>query len=126
MGSTSPASAAERSEISLNQLREMFADMRTRPGYAKWNVDGELLWGYFFTDPEPKKLRPVAEQLSQRGYQVVSIHQAEDKSTFFLHVERIEHHTPESLHQRNQEFYKLARQFGLQSYDGMDVGPVAR
>jgi len=29
-----------------------------------------------------------------------------------------------SLHERNQEFYALADRFGIESYDGMDVGAV--
>lgn len=119
----SPTQAKERPVISLDQLKEMFADMRANPGYKKWNIDGPLLWGYFFTDPDPKKLRPVAEYLSSKGYRFVAIYPTDDKSTFFLHVEKVEHHTPESLNQRNLEFYKLANRFQLGSYDGMDVGP---
>jgi len=120
------ALAKERSVISLDQLKEMFADMRAKPGYKKWNVDGPLLWGYFFTDPDSRKLNPVAEYLSNKGYRFVAIYPTDDRSTFFLHVEKVEHHTPESLNQRNLEFYKLASSFQLESYDGMDVGPVAK
>ncbi|MCP5259880.1 MAG: ribonuclease E inhibitor RraB [Burkholderiaceae bacterium] len=53
-----------------------------------------------------------------------SVYPADDKGTFFLHVEKIEHHTPESLNHRNREFYELANQFQLESYDGMDIGPA--
>jgi hypothetical protein len=102
----------------------MFADMRTKTGYKKWNVDGDLLWGYFFTDPDRRKLQPVADFLTRNGYRFVNIYPTDDKKTFFLHVERVEHHTPESLNQRNLEFYKLAEEFHLESYDGMDVGPI--
>ena len=122
----SPVLAKESSVITLNQLKEMFADIRTNPGYKKWNVDGPLLWGYFFTDPDSKKLQPVAEYLSSNGYRFVAIYPTDDKSTFFLHVEKVEHHTPESLNKRNLEFYKLASRFRLESYDGMDVGPVEK
>lgn len=121
----SPALAKEKSVISLEQLQEMFADMRARPG-KQWSVEGPLLWGYFFTDPNSKKLQPVADYLSRKGYRFVSIYPTADKSTFFLHVEKIEHHTPESLNKRNLEFYELASQFKLESYDGMDVGPVEK
>src|SRR5688572_22964438 len=106
---------------SIENLRQMFANMRTN---TKWDVDGDLLWGYFFTDPDPKKLEPVGTLLSKNGYQVVSIYETDDKSTHFLHVERVESHTPETLYARNQEFYRLADEFGIESYDGMDVGPV--
>src|SRR5688572_17151049 len=98
------AIAKEKSVIPLDQLKEMFADMRSNPGYKKWDVDGPLLWGYFFTDPDPKKLKPVADWLSSNGYRFVAIYPTGDRSTYFLHVERVERHTPESLNQRNLEF----------------------
>ena len=110
-------------EITLKQLEDMFANMRAQ---TNWDVYGEMLWGYFFTDPDPDKLEPVAEHLAGRGYSVVSIYETDDKSTHFLHVERIEKHTPQTLHARNAEFDKLAAKFGLECYDGMDVGPVLK
>ena len=107
--------------ITLEKLETMFANMRKE---TKWNLDGDMLWGYFFTDPNRKKLEPVAKHLSETGYRVVAIYPTDDKSTFFLHVERVEHHTPKTLNARNLEFYALAAKFGLESYDGMDVGPA--
>jgi hypothetical protein len=29
-----------------------------------------------------------------------------------------------SLHERNQQLHALAERFGIESYDGMDVGPA--
>ncbi len=101
----------------------MFANMRAN---TKWDVDGELLWGYFFTDPDPKKLERIVEPLTSSGYRFVSIYETDDKSTYFLHVERVEKHSPETLYDRNAEFYKLAEKFGLESYDGMDVGLIEK
>jgi len=99
----------------------MFTDMRVK---SKWDLDGDMLWGYFFTDPNPKKLEPVAKHLSESGYRFVAIYPADDKSTHWLHVERVEHHTPKTLHARNQELETLAAKFQIATYDGMDVGPV--
>jgi hypothetical protein len=101
----------------------MFCDMRVR---LRWNVDGALLWGYFFTDPERRKLTPVADYLTRNGYREASIGRSADEHgrTYSLRVERIEHHTPETLHERNQELADLAETFNLESYGGMDVGPV--
>jgi hypothetical protein len=107
--------------ITLHELKQMFSNMRAQ---TEWDVDGDMLWGYFFTDPEPNKLEPVAQHLADAGYRVVSIYETDDKSTHFLHVERVERHTPQSLHARNTEFYRLAEKFGVASYDGMDVGPA--
>jgi len=62
--------------------------------------------------------------LTASGYRLVRIYPTDDRSTCVLHVERIEKHTPQTLHARNGEFEKLAAELGLESYDGMDVGPV--
>lgn len=99
----------------------MFANMRRR---SKWDLEGDLLWGYFFTDPDPKKLERTVEPLTQAGYRFGSIYETDSKDTYFLHVEKIEKHTPQTLHDRNAELYRLADEYGLESYDGMDVGPI--
>ncbi len=108
-------------KIPLEQLEDMFTNMRAQ---TKWNLDDDMLWGYFFTDPDPKKLEPVAKHLSGAGYRVVAIYPTDDRSTHVLHVERVEHHTPKTLHARNQEFEALAAKLRIATYDGMDVGPA--
>jgi hypothetical protein len=107
-------------KIPLEKLENVFRGMRAQ---TPWNVDGPLLWGYFFTDPDDTKLSIAAAELSSSGYRVVKLYRTDDGSTFFLHVERVEHHTPASLDARNQQLYDLAERHGLASYDGMDVGP---
>lgn len=109
--------------ITLRDLDDMFASMRAK---TKWDVDGEMLWGYFFTDPDPKKLERLVQPLTSSGYRFVRIYETDDRSTHFLHVERVEKHTPQTLHARNEELYRLAGEYGLASYDGMDVGPVEK
>jgi hypothetical protein len=111
----------KKSAMTLQQMEQMFANMRAQ---TKWDVDGEMLWGYFFTDPDTNKLERASQRLTASGYRLVKIYPTDDKSTCFLHVERIEKHTPQTLHARNGEFEKLANELGLESYDGMDVGPV--
>ena len=107
-------------DISIEQLELMFENMTCKSG---WNATGNLVWGYFFTDSKPKKLQPLAAHLIKRGYRFVSIYETDDRSTHFLHVERVEAHTPISLLKLNAEMNALALQFGVDSYDGMDVGP---
>lgn len=107
--------------MTLERMEQMFANMRAQ---TKWDIDGELLWGYFFTDPDTNKLERVSQRLTASGYHFVQIYPTDDKGTSVLHVERIEKHTPQTRHVRNGEFAKLASEFGLESYDGMDVGPV--
>lgn len=99
----------------------MFADMRAK---TKWNIDGPLLWGYFFIDPSAEKLKQASANLEALGYRVVSLEKIANKQVFRLHVERVETHTPASLSARNDEFYALADNYSLASYDGMDVGPA--
>ncbi len=64
-------------------------------------------------------------------YRLVDIYQAKDDSGklldyWWLHVEKVELHTADSLHQRNMSFYQFANQQGLSAYDGMDVGPAGQ
>lgn len=109
----------KKARISFEDLERMFARMP-----ANMDTDGELLWGYFFTDSDPQKLERAVSPLTRAGYRFVSIYETDDKSTHFLHVEKIEKHTPQTLHIRNSELYQVAEEFDLESYDGMDVGPV--
>ena len=116
-----PATAQAPKRIQLAQLEAMFASMRTS---TPWNVDGPLLWGYFFYDSSRAKLEQAANELQVTGYRVVGIEQFQNDRRLRLHVERVEAHTPASLNSRNQELYALAERFGLDLYDGMDVGPA--
>jgi hypothetical protein len=107
--------------IELGKLEEMFSSMRAE---TNWNVDGPMLWGYFFTDPSQEKLEKAARHLTAQGYSFVGIHETDDGSTRVLHVERTEAHSPQTLFARNEALSQLASQFGLDCYDGMDVGPA--
>lgn len=113
--------AQPSSRIQLGQLEEMFSSIRAK---TKWNVDGPLLWGYFFFDSDPEKLKRAASELESSGYRLVNLDQVEGPPLYRLHVEKVETHTPASLHARNSQFYSLAERFSLASYDGMDVGPA--
>jgi hypothetical protein len=106
--------------IPLEQLQEMFGNIRRT---TKWNVDGPLLWGYFFTDSAPERLRKAGEFLAGKGYRLVGINENEPEF-FVLHVERVETHSAETLFARNKELTGVADRFDLESYDGMDVGPA--
>jgi Regulator of ribonuclease activity B len=63
----------------------------------------------------PKKLELVADYLTRQGYRFVEIFRTDDdvEEVYFLHVEKIEHHTPETLDRRNRELYDLAEKFDL-------------
>ncbi len=106
--------------IEKAQLVEMFEGMRTQ---AHWDVDADLLWGYFFTGEDQDAMRRLAKKLVTMSYHFVEIRPDEGESGFWLHVERVETHSPDSLHQRNQKLERLADKYSV-NYDGMDAGPV--
>ncbi len=116
----------QEDRIDRSVLEEMFASIRSN---TEWPIDGDMLWGYFFTDKDQAKLERAGQELEARGYRYVGILRPdgddEDQETLYLHVERVETHTVETLHRRNMELYDLAEELGLDTYDGMDVGPVA-
>ncbi|MFN2513972.1 MAG: ribonuclease E inhibitor RraB [Pyrinomonadaceae bacterium] len=111
--------------ISRDQLEDFFDHTRA---VAKWSIDDICLWGYFFTDPDRAKLLAAAPVLEQMGYRFVGFLEPtpgdDDQKLLFLHVEREERHTVGSLYARNQELYRFAVEFGIETYDGMDVGPL--
>jgi len=127
--------------IELEDLKDMFEDIRSD---SNWDVERPMLWGYFFIDSSPEKLERAAKELEQLGYRYVDIYLPDDDEDdvdedrqdddegeggaehWFLHVEKEEIHTPESLHERNRQLYAFAEKHGLADYDGMDVGPVAQ
>ncbi|MDN3617437.1 ribonuclease E inhibitor RraB [Vibrio gallaecicus] len=104
----------------------MFENIRHN---TNWELSKPMLWGYFFTHNEPTKLDEVSSKLERQGYTIVGIFQADkesqiDEDIFFLHVEKVETHDVSSLDKRNDELYLFASQENIDSYDGMDIGPV--
>lgn len=122
------AGLAQTMAIAISALKQMFDHIRSE---TDWNLDGPLRWEYFFADPAQEPLQKLAEQLTQDGYRVIDIFLGErdeddgdDEESYFLHVDKKEHHTIESLNQRNAQFDALAKRFHVAAYDGMDVGPA--
>ncbi len=109
--------------ISEEAIEQMFANARN----AQWDVEGVACWGYYFIDHDGEKLEKASIALESMGYRVVEIlgpsPDSDDQELQMLHVERIERHTPKTLLARNTELYAFAETMGLESYDGMDVGP---
>jgi len=89
-----------------------------------WDISRPMLWGFFFIDDSPEKLQRAGRELEKRGYRFVKIYQDDPKINWWLHVEREEVHTVDSLHARNVELSVFARETGLKDYDGNDVGPL--
>ncbi|MCU7835661.1 MAG: ribonuclease E inhibitor RraB [gamma proteobacterium symbiont of Taylorina sp.] len=106
--------------ISKADLQQLFRKMQK----AGWNMDQELAWGYFFKHQTIEPLQEIAQELELEGYEVIDINQSFPDEMFWLQLEKIEQHSINSLHQRNQEFYQLAEKRHIKQYDGMDVSPV--
>ena len=122
----SPVHMPESDRIPKQTLAEFLANVRAG---SDWDVDGDMLWGYFFTDRDRAKLERAAKNLEKLGYRFVTIYEPtdedDDRQRLMLHVEKVETHDVNSLHARNAHFYDFAGEHDLESYDGMDVGQVA-
>ena len=86
----------------------------------------EPLWGYYFLDGETSRLKQLGIELEAKGYKVVDIFEAEmeDKSLpeeYYLHIEKTECHTIDSLLERTKKFYKLIDKKGIGAFDGFDI-----
>lgn len=115
---------------SVSQL-DIIKDLFVNIG-QELDVTQPLLWGYYFTNDSEDGLKKAAEVLAGQGYTVVDLYESdfdeeEEKdpdAAWWLHVEKVEVHTPESLFARGEELEQLAEDLGLTSYDGMDVGDI--
>ena len=125
---SSACKSQDRTVITKESLDEMFANMATD---TPWDLTKPMLWGYFFTGLSNEKLERSAPLLLAQGYRLVDIYLADKEESneadlWWLHVEKVEIHTVDSLHNRNIELYRFADEQGIDSYDGMDVGPAAK
>lgn len=109
--------------ISREAIDEFFADNKRRGE----SLDGDMLWGYFFTHHDGAALEDMQPIVEALGYTYVGIlepEDADDDSDLLLHVERVEKHSPASLFKRCRELSELAEEHGLDGFDGFDVGHV--
>lgn len=112
--------------ITRQQLVEMFDNMARE---TSWDLAKPMVWGYFFTHASRPALDAAAPLLQEQGYRVVALYLEEkerprDPDLWWLHVEKTEVHTPDTLDARNQQLYAFAKANGLDAYDGMDVGVI--
>ncbi|RXR03478.1 ribonuclease E inhibitor RraB [Pseudoxanthomonas composti] len=111
--------------ISVEALKEFFSDIRQKnaDAGAAWSIDDVCRWSFFFVDEDDQKLTPVAKHMESLGYTTIDVTEPEDDEDpfFYLQVDKVERHTPESLQERVQELYAIAVQFGIADYDGMNV-----
>jgi hypothetical protein len=113
---------------SREMIEGMFDHIRAK---TKWPIDtGECLWGYFFVDTDRAELEAAGRLLEAQGYRFVGILGGEPDAAepdgelplLHLHVEKVEHHSVDTLMAREEQLREFARNNGLDCYDGMDVG----
>ena len=104
--------------IPKSELIEMFEAIAEQ---TDWDMSGEMLWGYFFTDDDREKLEACSDRLTEMGYEFVEITDGDEPDDpLTLQVEKIEIHSPDTLFQRNLELSQFAEEMGISSYDGID------
>lgn len=108
-------------ENELQNIKNMFERMKSE---AKWDMTKPMLWGYFFLDPDKKKLEALSKKLNKEKFNIVSINETDDKELYRLHIEEKGIHTPESLIKQNNIFTNLAKENDVENFDGWDVGPI--
>ncbi len=112
--------------ITKETIIDFFEDLKIN---SDFNLNEELLWGYFFLDKDYNKLKKISEYLEKEEYRFVDIFEAEketedDPEEYYLHIEKVEFHNVDSLDKRNRYFYNLAVKNNIDSYDGFYVGNV--
>lgn len=115
--------------ITRQQILDFFDYTRQlkRDGQAHYDIDQPCRWSYFLIDPDREKLTRAGRCIEQQGYEVIGFLEPapnDEHQTIYLRFDKIERHTPDSLLARNAELYKVAADFDLEGYDGMDVGAI--
>lgn len=111
-------------ETQIKEVTEIFADAKSEEG---WNVEGEMLYSFYFVDESIEKLEKLAEHFEKESYDSINIYELGDEETqkptgeFMLHLDKTEAHTPETLVTRNEEFFKIADEYEVE-YDGWEFG----
>src|SRR6267143_554285 len=104
-------------EARLDKVQEMFGRMHNNG----LDTSAPLQWGYFFVNESPGVLEELAVKFEEFGYRQESLHQSDD-GAWVLQLTKIETHTAESLHARNEKFNALVGDWGIDLSDGWDVG----
>ncbi len=114
-------------ESQIAGIEELFAEAKREDN---WNLDGEMLYSYYFVDKDVDKLEEFGNLLEEKGFEFMDIFELGDEDTdestgeYLLHIDKEETHTPQTLAERNVEFAKLADEHGLLAYDGWEFGEV--
>ena len=98
------------------QARSNIAALQRGLRQLGWLEGNNLAIDYRWAPDDPVLVWKFAKEL-------VELRPDENQPGFWLHVEKVETHSPDSLDDRNQEFCRMADAYHV-NYDGMDVGPA--
>lgn len=118
LGSVDSKSQTKGNKIPLEKIEEMFSKMKS----SGVNTNSKMLWGYFFKSKNKDKFEQVANELKAKDFDFVEIYKTKDKM-YWLHLERKETHSANSLYQLDDELYEIADKYQI-AYDGFEVGNV--
>jgi Regulator of ribonuclease activity B len=108
----------------MNSDLETAAEVFKRMHGDGWDTSSPLKWGYFFFHSSRDPLLELRKALEDVDYHFEELHETDD-SEWVLQMSKAEVHTPESLHKRNLKFNELVEQWGIDLYDGWDVGKIS-
>lgn len=95
-------------------------------GDNDFNANDYLVWGFFFIGADKNMLKALGKHLENEGYLFVDIFEADkeeanDKTEYYLHLEKFDKHDINSLMCLNEILQMQAIKFNSR-YDGFDVG----
>jgi len=106
--------------VTEQSVKDLFKKMQK----AGWDMNNEHVWGYFFKDTSQNKLILLGKHLEDQGFKLIDINQSFPDERYWLHIEKQQVHTVQSLNQLNNFFQHLCAENNVLAYDGMDISPV--
>jgi len=105
--------------ITLTSIQQMF-DRMSSDGV---DIAKDLLWGFFFTDNDKKRLELAKQELGEKGFNFVGIRQDEN-GLYWLEMNRVMVHDPKSLLYVCKEMDAYAKMRSIGAFDGYDAGEI--
>ena len=112
-------------ETQLKEIKEIFTDAAREEG---WEVEGEMLYSYYFVDTSIEKLEKLGLLLEKEDYDFINIFELGDDESgeptgeYLLHLDKTEKNTPETLIDKIERFENLAVEYEIDSFDGWEFG----
>jgi len=106
----------KKAMITIEKIEEMYSNMKSNGV----DITADFLYGYFFVSNKKELLEKAVPDLEAMTFKYVGIYQSDDKN-WWLHVERVETHTAQTLFDLNKKLYAIADKYKIE-YDGFDLG----